>query len=136
MHQCGGRRVGFQRLMFTMAMQRHLLLGAHTSPSSSSSHKRHVSPTDPLLHLSSCRHQVSPIQVPEVPKSPVVPEALVPPPKNDASELVPPPVLYAYELVPPPNGEVVRDGEPELFGGGFIELSILPLYPYHNVGHI
>ncbi|CAL5211684.1 unnamed protein product [Lathyrus oleraceus] len=113
---------------------------AHASPSSSSSsRKRYVSPTDASLSSYSCRRQVSPIQALETPQSPVVPEAPVPPPINDASKSVPPPAAEADELVPPLNDEVVMYDEinpHQEFGGGPVELSMLPLYPDHVVRHI
>lgn len=55
----------------------------------------------------------------------------MPPLNNDASELMSP---LAAELVPPPDGEAADDDEPEpphTFGGGPVELSLLPLYPDH-----
>lgn len=38
--------------------------------------------------------------------------------------------------MPPPEGEVVADAETEAFGGGLVDLSLLPLYPDHTTIHI
>ncbi|XP_050898308.1 uncharacterized protein LOC127105186 [Lathyrus oleraceus] len=91
---------------------------------------RHVSLTGASLPPSSRWRQVSLIQTPEVPELPVVPEASVPPPTNDASESVSAPAVVP---VPPSDGENV---EPKPFEEGYVELSLLPLYPDHSVRHI
>lgn len=104
--------------------------GAHASPHASTSyfsHGRRVSPINASLLPSFHKCQISPIQKPEVPEAPV------PPPKDDTSEPVPPPAANADELVSPLDGE---DAELEPFRGGPIELSLLPLYPYHTIRHI
>lgn len=106
MHQCGGRRVS--RFLY-------LLL----------SRRRQVSPTDTFFPPSSRRRQVSPIQAPEIPESPIVPEAQLPPPTVDVAE-----------SVPPLEGEAVTDAKPEAFGIGLVCLSLLPLYPDHTAKHI
>lgn len=69
--------------------------------------------------------QVSPIQVPEVPESLVVREAPLPPPFADPAE-----------SVSPPEGEAVVGVEPEAFGGGPVDLSLLHMYPDHTTKHI
>lgn len=113
----------------------------------SSSRRRRVSSTDTSQPPSSHRRQVSPIQAPEVPKSSVphptdVASELVPPPNDDASEPMPPLVDEVVEPFPSPNGEageVAEDNElepPQEFGRGHVELSMLSLYPDHNVRHI
>ncbi|XP_050919381.1 uncharacterized protein LOC127136915 [Lathyrus oleraceus] len=38
--------------------------------------------------------------------------------------------------VPPPEGEADADVEPETFGGGPVDFSLLPMYPYHSDRHI
>lgn len=64
----------------------------------------------------------------------------MPPPTDDAPDpvlpLVPPPTDDVADPVPPLKGEVVVDVEPEAFGGGPIDLSLLPLYPNHTARHI
>lgn len=60
----------------------------------------------------------------------------MPPPIIDVSESVPPPTTDATDLVPPPEGEVAADVEVEAFGGGPVDLSLLPLYPDHTDIHI
>lgn len=132
MHQYGGRRVKFWRLMFTLAMQRHLILGLMLLHLFLSIGDKFHLPTYHSLHPPR-RLQVSPIHAPEVPESPVVPEAPAPPPKYDAFEPVPPYSADVVEPVPPPGGEAVEDAEP--FGEGPVELSLLPLYPYHTTIH-
>lgn len=49
---------------------------------------------------------------------------------------LPPSTAHTAELVPPLEGEVVVDAEPEAFGEGSIDLSLLPLYPNHNSRYI
>lgn len=124
MHQCDGRRDSrFQRLLAPLAMQMHLLLGLvlllilfHLLIPV----ERRVSPTRASLSPPSRMRRVSPIQAYEVPESPVVPEASLPPfTANDA------------ELVPPSKGETATNVEPEAFGGGPIDLPLLPLYLDH-----
>lgn len=63
----------------------------------------------------------------------------VPPLTDDASELVPPLADEAVEPVLPLNGEATKDDEldpPHAFGEAPVELSLLPMYPYHTVIHI
>ena len=38
--------------------------------------------------------------------------------------------------MPPPDSEAVEDAETEAFGGGPVELSVLPIYPDHTARHI
>lgn len=55
---------------------------------------------------------------------------------DNAFEIVSP---SAAELMPPPDGETVEDDEEDpshAFGGGHVELSLLPLYPNHTARHI
>lgn len=69
----------------------------------------------------------------------MVPKTPVSPPMYDASELVPPPATDVTKIVPPPDCETTADDDPEppqAFGGGPIELSLLPLYPDHVAKHI
>lgn len=77
--------------------------------------------------------QVSPIQAPEVPESPVVLEA---PHTTDASKLVPSLTIDVAEPTPPLDGESTEDAELEAFEGGPVELSLLPLYLDHTSGNI
>ncbi|KAI5404597.1 hypothetical protein KIW84_051670 [Lathyrus oleraceus] len=60
----------------------------------------------------------------------------MPPPTDAAADPVPPPTDVATDPVPPPEGEAVADAELEAFGGGPIDLSLLPLYPIHTTKHI
>lgn len=92
---------------------------------------RRVSPIDDSLPPSSRGRQVSLIQAPEAPDSPVVPEAPVSPQVPDGP--------HADETVPPPANEVAENDEsvpPQTFGGNPVELSLLPLYPNHIARHI
>lgn len=105
--------------------------GAHASLYASSftySRKKRVSPTDTSIPPSSRMRHISPIQVPNVLESPVVPEAH---PTADASEPVPPPADEAVEPVPPLADETVEYAEPKVFRGGPIALSLLYMYPDH-----
>ncbi|XP_050890136.1 uncharacterized protein LOC127095499 [Lathyrus oleraceus] len=89
--------------------------GAHASPSSSS-RRRRVSPTDASHPPSSHRRQVSLIQAPEVPESPVVPvRSQVPeaPHDDETSNSVSPPTNEVVQPVPPPTDEVAEDDESE-----------------------
>lgn len=36
----------------------------------------------------------------------------------------------------PPDNEAAEDAETESFGGGSVELSVLPIYPDHIARHI
>lgn len=49
---------------------------------------------------------------------------------------MPPHTADVVESVPPPKDEAVADAKPEAFGEGPVDLSLLPLYPDHNVKHI
>lgn len=107
--------------------------GACVSPcatSSSSSRRRHDSPSDTSLPQSSHKRQVSHIQELEVVDSPM------PPPTLDASESVPPSIIDPIDPVPPPEGEAVADAKLEAFGRAPVDLSLLSLYPDHTSRHI
>lgn len=82
-----------------------------------SSRRRRVSPSDTSLPPSSRRRHVSPIQAPELHESPEIPETLVPP--------------YA-----PEGPRADESMPPQVFGGGSLELSLLPLYYDHTVRHV
>lgn len=97
----------------------------HVSPSSFSSRRRQVSSIDASLPPSSYRHRVLPIQTPEISESPVVSEASVPTPIDDAYESMSPPNIDLVESVPPPDGEADEDAKLESFEGGHVELSCL-----------
>ncbi|CAL5211694.1 unnamed protein product [Lathyrus oleraceus] len=97
--------------------------GARASPPvtpSPSSHRRRDSPSDASFPLSYRRHQYSPVSSPT----------------DDAANLVPPPIDDNADPVPPPEGETAADVEPGDFGGGLVDFSLLPLYPYHTARHI
>lgn len=49
---------------------------------------------------------------------------------------LPPPTAYATEPVPPLKGGAAIDVESETFGGGHVDLSLLPLYLDHTSRHI
>lgn len=97
--------------------------GARASPQvtpPSSSRKRRDSPSNVSLPPSSRRHQDSPVQ-------PLTDDVVVP---------APPPIDDVADLVPPPKGEDDVDVEPEAFGGGPFDLSLLPMYLDHTARHI
>ena len=47
-----------------------------------------------------------------------------------------PSTIVHVNPVPTPEGEVAADVVPNAFGGGLVDLSLLPLYPDHTVRHI
>lgn len=60
----------------------------------------------------------------------MVPEAQIPPLRDDTSKPVPPLNADVVESVLPPDGEATKDDgsePPQAFGGGPVELSLLPL---------
>ncbi|CAL5184956.1 unnamed protein product [Lathyrus oleraceus] len=67
--------------------------------------------------------EVSPVSSPTDVDDPVPPH--VPPPTDDVAD-----------PVSPSEGEAIADAEPEAFGGGLVDLSLLPMYPDHTVRHI
>lgn len=46
------------------------------------------------------------------------------------------PTVDVAEPMPPSKGKTITDVEPEAFGGGPVDLSLLPLYPNHIARHI
>lgn len=131
MHHYRGRRVGFRRLVFSLAMQRHLLLELvflHLLlPIRDGFHL----PMHYCLHPPACvryhlfRRQRYPCYWWYMRNQSKGPEG------PHADESVPPPVDEVVELG---SSQVVEDDEPvppQAFGWDPIELSLLPLYPYH-----
>ncbi|XP_050902452.1 sugar transporter ERD6-like 6 [Lathyrus oleraceus] len=55
---------------------------------------------------------------------------------DDAYELVPPTDIDVVELMSTSDDEATEHVESKPFGGGHVELSLLPLYPYYIVRHI
>lgn len=60
----------------------------------------------------------------------------MPPSTVDVSEFVSTPTGDVVDLVPPPECEAAADAGPEAFGGGPVDLSLLPLYLDHTGRHI
>ncbi|XP_050909769.1 uncharacterized protein LOC127123611 [Lathyrus oleraceus] len=60
----------------------------------------------------------------------------VPPPTVDVADPLPPHTAAHDDPVPPPEGEAIADAEPEAFGGGPVDFSLLSLYPDHIARHI
>lgn len=60
----------------------------------------------------------------------------MPPPTIDVVDPLPPHTAPHVDPVPPPEGEAAIDAKPMAFGGGPVDLSLLPLYTDHTARHI
>ncbi|XP_050891419.1 protein MAIN-LIKE 1-like [Lathyrus oleraceus] len=56
--------------------------------------------------------------------------------RRHAYEYVPPHTTDAADSVPPLEGEAAANAKLDPFGGGPVDLSLLPLYPYDTTRHI